>query len=162
MFLCISIFPGRRDEFAGQCREQMVYSLFDPPPSGDEPLLSGARGAEKHVSFLCGFWNPFLYVSPLYEAAPWGSSPVPLYVWIFGSNWHLEGENLGYTYIQLFGTCFDSKGFRKKSWLAFFPSIWSPIVSNFSNTLNIDLVIPAHCVHMEFHSVCVSVCVNWG
>ena len=24
--------PGRRDEFAGQCREQMVYSLFDPPP----------------------------------------------------------------------------------------------------------------------------------
>ena len=60
----------------------------------------------------------------------------------------------------LFGTCFDSKVFRKKSWLAFLPSIWSPIVSNFSNTLNIDLVIPAHCTHMEFHSVCV--CVYWG
>ena len=30
---------------------------------------------------------------------------------------------------------------------------------NFSNTLNIDLVIPAHCVNMEFHSVCVRVCV---
>ena len=24
--------PGRGDEFAGQCREQMVYSPFDPPP----------------------------------------------------------------------------------------------------------------------------------
>ena len=29
----------------------------------------------------------------------------------------------------------------------------------FSNTLHIDLVIPAHCIHMEFHSVCVCVCV---
>ena len=47
--------PGRGDEFAGQCREKMVYSLFDPPPSGDEPLLSGARGAENHFSFFCGF-----------------------------------------------------------------------------------------------------------
>ena len=161
MFLCISIFPGRRDEFAGQCREQMVYSLFDPPPSGDEPLLSGARGAEKHVPFLCGFWNPF-YTSPLCRKPLRGVPPQSRCTSGFRFNWHLEGENLGYTYIQLFGTCFDSKGFRKKSWLAFFPSIWSPIVSNFSNTLSIDLVIPAHCVHMEFHSVCVSVCVNWG
>ena len=130
-----------------------------PRPVGIWTLFVWSYGCGKSVSLFCGFWNPFLCLASVGSRSV-GFLPSPTVRLDFGSNWYLEEENLGYTYIQLFGTCFNSKVFRKKSWLAFLPSIWSPIVSNYSNTLNIDVVIPALCVHMEFHSVCV--CVYWG
>ena len=65
---CASIYSVSRQ--GGWIRRTMqgtngLFSFWSPALSGDEPLLSGARGAEKHVSCLCGFWNPFLYVPPL-------------------------------------------------------------------------------------------------
>ena len=89
--------------------------FLSPALSGYEPLLSGARGAEKVFPFYVVFETPS-YMSRLCRKPLRGVPPQsPLYVWIFGSNLYLEGGNLGYTYIQLFGTCFDSKVFRKKS-----------------------------------------------
>ena len=60
MFLCISIFPGRRDEFAGQCREQMVYSnsLFDPPPCPDMNPFCLELGVRKKCFPFMWFLKP--------------------------------------------------------------------------------------------------------
>ena len=66
--------PGRGDELAGQCREQMVYSLFDPALSGDEPLLSGARRVEKAFPFYVVFETPS-YMSRLCRKPLRGVSP---------------------------------------------------------------------------------------
>ena len=58
MFLCISIFPGRRDEFAGQCREQMVYSLFDPPPCPEMNSFCLELGVRKKCFPFMWFLKP--------------------------------------------------------------------------------------------------------
>ena len=50
--------PGRGDEFAGQCREQMVYSLFDPPPCPEMNPFCLELGVRKKCFPFMWFLKP--------------------------------------------------------------------------------------------------------
>ena len=50
--------PGRGDEFAGQCREQMVYSLFDPPPCPEMNSFCLELGVRKKCFPFMWFLKP--------------------------------------------------------------------------------------------------------
>ena len=57
--------PGRGDEFAGQCREQMVYSLFDPPPCPEMNPSCLELGVRKNMFPVYVAFETPSYTSPL-------------------------------------------------------------------------------------------------
>ena len=57
--------PGRGDEFAGQCREQMVYSLFDPPPCPEMNPSCLELGVRKNIFPVYVAFETPSYTSPL-------------------------------------------------------------------------------------------------
>jgi hypothetical protein len=57
--------PGRGHEFAGQCREQMVYSLFDPPPCPEMNPSCLELGVRKNMFPVYVAFETPSYTSPL-------------------------------------------------------------------------------------------------
>ena len=78
-----------------------------------------------------------------------GFLPVPLYVWIFSSNLHLEEENLGYTYS------------KKEKLIGFFLHNYRRLYQTFEPFARLILVIPAHYVHCISRDLCVWTGFRW-
>ena len=109
--------PGRGDEFAGQCREQMVYSLFDPPPCPEMNPSCLELGVRKNMFPVYVAFEAPSYTSPLCRK--------PLRRLDFRFQFASRGEST----LHLF---------KERKVDCFFPSQLSPVVSNISTTCSLD------------------------
>ena len=110
--------PGRGDEFAGQCREQMVYSLFDPPPCPEMNPSCLELGVRKNMFPVYVAFETPSYTSPLCRK--------PLRRLDFRFQFASRG---GESTLHLF---------KERKVDCFFPSQLSLVVSNISTTCSLD------------------------
>ena len=139
--------PGRGDEFAGQCREQMVYSLFDPPPCPEMNPSCLQIGVRKNMFPVYVAFETLPICLPFVGSRSAGFFPSPAVRLDFRFQFASRG---GESTLHL---C------KERKVDCFFPSQLSPVVSNISTTCSLDFGNScALYMSIVFREICVCVC----
>ena len=125
------------------------FIVFYPPPCPDMNPFCLELGVRKKCFPFMWFLKPLPICLASVGSRSVGFLPVPLYVWIFGSNWYLEEENLGYTYS------------KKEELIAFFLRNYRRLYQIFQPLARLILAIPAYYVHCISRDLCVWTGFRW-